>query len=41
MKITISNDKASATVICRDLILDESLPGARNLFYLNAYGPTQ
>jgi len=41
MKITISNDKASATVICRDLILDESQPGARNLFYLTAYGPTQ
>lgn len=41
MKITISNDKASATVICRDLILDDSVPGARNLFYLTAYGPTQ
>jgi len=41
MKITISNDKASATVICRDLFLDDSVPGARNLFYLNAYGPTQ
>lgn len=41
MKITISNDKASATVICRDLILDDSEPGARNIFYLTAYGPTQ
>jgi len=41
MKITISNDKASATVICRDLILDDSVAGARNLFYLTAYGPTQ
>lgn len=28
MKITISNDKASAAVICRDLILDESQPSA-------------
>ena len=41
MKITISNEKASATIICRDLILDDSVPGARNLFYLTAYGPTQ
>ena len=41
MKITISNYKASATVICRDLFLDDSVAGARNLFYLTAYGPTQ
>ncbi len=41
MKITIANDKASATVICQDLILDDSVPGARNIFYLNVYGPTQ
>jgi len=40
-KITIANDKASATVICQDLILDDSVPGARNIFYLNVYGPTQ
>ncbi len=41
MKITISNDKASATVICRDLFLDDTQPGARTIFYLTAYGPTQ
>jgi len=40
-KITIANDKASATVVCQDLILDDSVPGARNIFYLNVYGPTQ
>lgn len=40
-KITIANDKASASVICQDLILDDSVSGARNIFYLNIYGPTQ
>jgi hypothetical protein len=40
-KITIANDKASATVVCQDLILDDSVPGVRNIFYLNVYGPTQ
>lgn len=41
MNITIANDKASATVICRDLILDDTVAGARNIIYLTAYGPTQ
>ncbi len=36
MKITLSNKKASASIICRDLIAD-----GRNIIYLAAYGPTQ